>query len=186
MHLKVKSDKSRYFNYDDPETFKLLFHEYYRPLTVFASTYVREMEASKDIVQDFFLKLWEKRKEIEIKCDVKSYLYQSVKNTCINYIKSNGRIYVSLEETGFHDIEEGLIEKIITIETEERIFKAIEDLPPQCRTIFKLSRLEKLKYSEIAKKLGLSIKTIENQISTALKKLSKIKHILFLFTVYFI
>lgn len=186
MQKDLKNHNSRYFNYDDPETFKLLFHEYYRPLTVFASTYVGEMEASKDIVQDLFIKLWEKRKDIEIKCDVKSYLYQSVKNSCINYIKSNGRIYVSLEETGLHDIEEGLVEKMIIIETEERIYKAIEDLPTQCRIIFKLSRLEKLKYSEIAKKLGLSIKTIENQISTALKKLSKIKFILLLIIAFFI
>ncbi len=153
--------------------FKTLFSKYYRPLTVFASTYVGEQDAARDIVQTVFLRLWENRERISIDRSEKSYLYQCVKNACYNHIASSKKgVKVDLNPS-MVVVEDDVLETMIAVETRERIYKAIESLPAQCREIFKLSRIHQLKHAEIAEKLKLSEKTIENQVGIALKKLIK-------------
>ncbi len=159
----------------DEKFYKSVFYEYYPLLTYFAKKYVNDLDIAREIVQDFFVKLYEKRFSINIDSSFKSYLYKSVYNSCINYlnqvtlreqhhrqIKSQG-----YEPTGFTEDE------INMTELENKIYREIDKLPAQCRRIFKMNRFDGLSNSEIAAKLKLSKRTIETQISKALRILRK-------------
>ncbi len=163
---------------DEHAEFKLLFDEYYRPLTSFALDYVGDLDTARDIVQGFFVKLWELRHLIKIEISVKAYFYQSVKNACYNYIKSKNRP----TDLKFPVIvvEDDVLEHMIATETKEKLYKAIEKLPDRCKLIFKMSRIKQLKHAEIAHILNISEKTIESQIRIALKRLLHLKTVLLL------
>jgi RNA polymerase sigma-70 factor (ECF subfamily) len=163
-------------NKDAEKTFEYLFHMYYPSLCAYASAIIRNNEDAKDLVNDFFYEFWKKRQVIEIKSSLKSYLYISIRNSAINYIKKKQREqkYVSSQAYPLYLQEEisSEVEKLIQIENfEERLKKAIDLLPQQCRNIFYLNRFEQLGYKEIASKLNLSVGTVKTQIARALKKL---------------
>jgi RNA polymerase sigma-70 factor, ECF subfamily len=151
--------------------YEVVFRKHYQSLCNYACGILKDMDDSEEVVQSIFLKFWEQREGIEINVSLKSYLYRAVHNMCLNRIKhlkiqETYRQYVGdyLEET--YDSATEIMDKV---ELENRIEDALEKLPEQCRLIFKMSRFEELKYQEIADKLGLSVKTIENQIGKALK-----------------
>ncbi len=155
----------------DKSAFEFVFRQHYRQLCGYARKYLDEVEAAEEIVQEVFVKFWEKCDTIAPDSSVKSYLYRSVHNTCLNYIKhmkvrDNYRDYVMtyMETSSYMDFSE-------EPNLEQKIRDAIDDLPPQCSRIFKLSRFEGLKYQEIADHLGLSVKTVEVQMGKALKVL---------------
>jgi len=152
--------------------FKQLFQDYYRPLTVFALKYLADLESAKEIVQDLFVHLYENRRTLAITISLESYLYQSVRNRCLNHIKKQQGHQKHLKH--FHNEQpshEDMEAEINKNELEHRIFRIISDLPPQCRNIFTLSRVRGLKNNEIAEQLGISKRTVETQISNALKAL---------------
>ena len=159
--------------------FEHLFRKYYYQLCVYAREYVKKNEIAEEVVEDVFCKVWEKKSEIEINTSLKSYLYRSVSNSSINYIKSKQNN--SRHNSEFIEIYENRIEistsldftsdNLLTEELQEKIKIGIELLPEQCKVIFKMSRFENLKYIEIAEKLNISIKTVETQISRALTKM---------------
>jgi RNA polymerase sigma-70 factor (ECF subfamily) len=184
--LGPKKNISKESSLDDHQKFKKLFELHYRPLTVFALEFVGDLEVARDIVQGVFVKLWEIRETLNIKKSEKAYLYQCVKNACINYSKSKSRTTNLTPELSLQMLQDDVLKRIIDLESLEIIYKAIENLPIKCREIFKLSRFKQLKHSEIALKLNISEKTIENQISIALKKLSKLKHISWIAITWFI
>lgn len=151
--------------------FETIFKRHYQTLCNYACGILKDMDDAEEVVQSIFLKFWEQREEIEINVSLKSYLYRAVHNTCLNRLKhlkiqETYRQYVGdyLENT--YDSATDILDKV---ELENRIANALEKLPEQCRLIFKMSRFEELKYQEIADRLGLSIKTVENQIGKALK-----------------
>ena len=151
--------------------YETVFRKYYQALCNYACGILKDMDDAEEVVQSIFLKLWEQREGIEINVSLKSYLYRAVHNTCLNRLKhlkiqETYRQYVGdyLEDT--FDSATDIMDKV---ELENRISEALEKLPEQCRIIFKMSRFEELKYQEIANELGLSIKTIENQIGKALR-----------------
>ncbi|PWK16126.1 RNA polymerase sigma-70 factor (ECF subfamily) [Arcicella aurantiaca] len=151
--------------------FETVFKKHYQALCNYACGILKDMDDAEEVVQSIFLKFWEQRAEIEISVSLKSYLYRAVHNTCLNRLKhlkiqETYRQYVGdyLENT--HDSATDILDKV---ELESRIADALEKLPEQCRLIFKMSRFEELKYQEIADRLRLSIKTVENQIGKALK-----------------
>lgn len=151
-------------------TFRELFSEYYRPLSVFAMKYVTDLETAKEIVQDFFVHLFQNRDSILISTSVKSYLFQAVRNRCLNYIRKNKTQRKHLDQyQAEKETSEDLEAKILETELEHRIFKIVEDLPPRCRNIFTLSRVKGLSNKEIAGQLQISKRTVETQISHALK-----------------
>ncbi len=152
--------------------FELLFKEFYRPLSVFALRYVSDLAIARDIVQNFFVHLFENRKSIIISSSLESYLYQSVRNRCLNHIKRVKTQKQHLDQ--YHDERksfEDMEERIQETELEHTIFKIIESLPPQCQKVFSLSRVKGLSNSEIADQLNISKRTVETQISKALKVL---------------
>jgi RNA polymerase sigma-70 factor (family 1) len=151
--------------------YKALFTEYYKVLTVFANKYLRDIEASKELVQDLFVHLYERRENLDINSSLKSYLFRSTHNRCINYINAQKIRVKYAEHVNFTtDIQDNNLEhQVNTAELEHALYKAIGELPPKCRSIFKMNRFEGLSNTEIAEQLKLSKRTVETQISKALK-----------------
>jgi RNA polymerase sigma-70 factor (ECF subfamily) len=131
------------------------------------------MDVAEEIVQEVFIKLWERREELEFNSSVKSYLFRAVHNTSLNYlrhlkVREEHRQYAEERHQLLSmEYSDGLEEK----ELENRIWDAIGRLPEQCARIFQMSRFEGLKYREIADKLGISPKTVEVQMGKALRRL---------------
>lgn len=148
--------------------FEKVFNAYYAPLSRFAMGYIGDQDQSEEIVQQVFFHYWEKHTELQINSSIKAYLYQAVRNHCLNALKHEQvknrteQIMLRDEEPSEENILEGL-------ELEERIDLTISEMPTERQRIFRMSRFEELKYREIAEQLNISIKTVENQMGKALK-----------------
>jgi RNA polymerase sigma-70 factor (ECF subfamily) len=153
----------------DKRSFELLFRDFFIPLCSYARKFISDHDSSKEIVQDVFINLWEKRDDISADKPVKSYLYTSVHNRCLNYIRDNKKFKRDSENIEILNINPVDIDKMVEAENEKKIMDAINQLPGKCKEVFLLSRFEQLKYNEIAEKTGVSVKTIEAQMSKALK-----------------
>lgn len=151
--------------------FEMLFKTYYQPLCHYAYTYLQDKEDAEEIVQSTFLSIWEKRETLAIHAAVKPYLYAMVRNACLNVIKHNKvRQRHAGEEIALADrSHDAVMQTVASNELQGRIAVAIQSLPDQCRLVFKLSRFEDLKYSEIATELNISVKTVENHMGKALR-----------------
>ncbi|MBX3256477.1 MAG: RNA polymerase sigma-70 factor [Chitinophagaceae bacterium] len=154
-------------------SFEAIFKVFYKGLYRYACTLIKNEFAAEGIVQQVFLRLWEKKEDLSPGISAKAYLYKSVYHHCLNYIKhqqirSVHAKYMTGLPPSFSENAEG---KILGKELQEHIQAALSDLPEQCGVIFRMSRFEGLKYQEIAHKLGLSVKTIEAQMGKALKLL---------------
>lgn len=151
--------------------FETVFRKHYQALCNYACGILKDMDDAEEVVQSIFMKFWEQREGIEINVSLKSYLYRAVHNTCLNRLKHLKIQEVHKQYVGnfYEENHDSATEIMDKVELENRIADALEKLPEQCRLIFKMSRFEELKYQEIADKLGLSIKTIENQIGKALR-----------------
>lgn len=157
----------------DQKAFEFFFEKYYQNLCNFVNIYIQNAVISEEIVQDIFVHFWEKKGAINIDKSVKSYLFQSSKNMSLNYIrndkireiahkkiKTNSNISISSTES-YLDTEQ--LQLIITA--------SVNNLPSRCREVFLLIKNENLSYKEIAEKMDISVKTVENQMSIALKNL---------------
>lgn len=155
----------------DITAFEMLFRTYYQPLCNYAYTFVQNRDEAEEIVQSTFLSVWEKRENLEIRTAVKPYLYAMVRNACLNVLKHEKikQQHAAVELAVAEKSVESVTRTVMASELEAKIYEAMEKLPQQCRLIFKLSRFEELKYSEIAEQLDLSVKTVENQMGKALK-----------------
>lgn len=155
----------------DEHTFEQVFKTHYKNLVTYAVTILKDQTAAEEVVQNVFFKLWNKQQSLPPGTQVKPYLYRAVHNESLNYIKhekvkSRYQLYaVNIEQ----EHEQPASKKIMTAELEQKIREALNELPEQCRTIFQLSRFNELKYREIAEELGISVKTVENQMGKALK-----------------
>jgi len=155
----------------DEKALEMLFNTYYDPLCRYANSYLHDPDEAEEIVQNSFLRIWEKRRQLSIETSVKSYLYQIVRNACLNEIKHqkvkklHGESVMNEGEQHYESSDQ----QTLRAELSERISGAIEKLPGQCQVIFRMSRFEELKYQEIANQLNLSIKTVENQMGKALR-----------------
>lgn len=151
----------------DELAFERIFKKYYAPMVLFALNYLHDKDRSESIVQDMFVKFWEKRFALDIS-SLRSYLVVAVRNRCNNELKRQGVIR-NYEKSVEPDVGEW--PQYSDKESVEIINKIIEELPPRRKKIFKMSRLEGLKYKEIAEKLAISPKTVEVQMGKALKYL---------------
>lgn len=157
----------------DKRAFELVYNEYFGILIGYAMRFLDTREEAEEIVQEVFVKFWDKCESLAPDSSIKSYLYRSVHNTCLNQIKHE-RV-----KDSYKNYVIGYMEDSVTLEIEEqehqglmeRIMGEIGKLPPRCQEIFKLSRLEGLKYQEIADHLEISVKTVEVQMGKALKVL---------------
>ncbi|ULQ57188.1 RNA polymerase sigma-70 factor [Flavihumibacter rivuli] len=151
--------------------FEQVFKTYFKPLHAYAFTIVKDEVAAEEMVQNVFLKLWEKRNTLDIHRSGTAYLYRSVYHECLNYLQhlKVRAAHASYEAARQQDVDGNAQQRVELTELQGHIDRALNELPEQCRTIFQMSRFEELKYHEIADKLGLSIKTVENQMGKALK-----------------
>jgi len=151
----------------DQDSFEKLFREYFPPLMSFAGKILQDEDEARDVVQKVFIALWEKRREIDLSTSLKSYLFTSVHNRSLNALRDRKKFSTAEmpDVAGGWDVSE----QIESMELEGKIMEAIETLPGKCREVFELNRFDGLKYSEIAEQLNISVKTVENQMSKALR-----------------
>jgi len=152
------------------KSFTEVFDQFYPGLCFFANKFIHDSDESRSLVQQVFVDLWMKRNKLVIDQSIKAYLFATVRNYSLDYLKHKivEAKYLSKSQTESVTYDRDLIEEA---ELNAQINSAIEALPDKCREIFKLCRFEELRYSEIAQKLGISIKTVEMQMGIALKKL---------------
>ena len=152
------------------QAFHFVFDEYYRSLLLFAKHILSDDHLAEDIVQDTFIKLWERNDQFSAPSAIKAFLYLTVKNSCIDQYRHSRTMtdYKQKQIIAPDNIPEETIEKqLIEAETVRIIKKAINELPPQCQNIFRLG-LTGLKNQEIAIELDLSINTVKTQKKRAL------------------
>jgi len=168
---QLKNNEKHSIQSLDKAAFELLFRSHFSGLCFFAHKYVKDFDAAKEIVQDAFLNLWEKRDTIDMSRPVKSYLSMSIHNKCTNYLRDNRKFdqnilqIENLTEVAEYDDADTLVE----VELKNRIDTALKELPEKCRQVFVMNRYEDLKYQQIADKLQISVKTVETQMSKALQ-----------------
>jgi len=155
----------------DKATFESLFRSEYKGLCFFALQYTKDHDTAREITQEAFISLWEKRAFIDLSKPVKTYLSTTVRNKCLNWLRDNKKFNKEILDI------EGLLsdktyvqsDRMVEDEIRDKIGSAIGELPEKCREIFVLNRQENMKYQEIAIHLGISVKTVETQMSKALQ-----------------
>jgi RNA polymerase sigma-70 factor (family 1) len=160
--------------FDDTQAYRQLFQLFYPSLVPFAISILRSKVLAEEIVSDVFMKIWEKRHQLDKVENLSYYLFTAVKNRCLNHLSAEkNKTDLEINDTVFefkslyHDPEQ----RLISAEAIQKIHQSIEELPPRCRLIFKLIKEEGLSYKQVAELLQLSIKTVENQMSLAFKKI---------------
>ena len=157
----------------DETAFEQVFKTHFKRLHAYAFTILRDEVEAEEMVQQVFFKIWERNENLSLSGSVSAYLYRAVHNESLNHIKhqkvrSNHQLHIAYSMK--NEVEHPA-KKILMGEMEKKIHLALNELPEQCRTIFQMSRFDELKYREIADKLGISVKTVENQMGKALKLL---------------
>jgi len=158
----------------DIDSFKYFFDRYYNDLCNFVHVYLHDQVLSEEIVQDIFVYFWENREKLKINTSVKSYLFSASKFKSLNLLRDTKTQKKIVEKIGridpiqTHEHESSYID---TDEFRKILDSAVDQLAPKCREIFLLSKQKELSNKEIAEQLGISVKTVENQMTIALKKL---------------
>jgi RNA polymerase sigma-70 factor (ECF subfamily) len=156
----------------DELALKAMFDRYFLKMVNTSYKLCADAQLAQDLTQDVFIKFWNKRDTISLHTSLSAYLHRMTINESLSYLRKHKKM-----DTIPMDAELRITstpradEKLELLELETKVSKAIEDLPEKCSIIFKLSRYENLSYKEIATELNLSIKTVENQISKALRTL---------------
>ena len=161
--------------------FSGIYNVYFPKMVRFAQEYIISEEDSKNIVQDLFMYLWEHSEILESVSNLNAFLFTLIKNRCIDFYRSSVRI--NARKRSLSDIQERelhlkmeALQQFDTInffenEVEELLEKAIEKLPEKCRQVFIMSRMDGMKHEEIARELKISVYTVQNHISSAIRKL---------------
>ncbi len=150
--------------------FESIFKGHFKGLHGYACSIVKDEATAEEMVQNVFLKLWERKEQIEIQQSATAYLYRSVYYECLNYLK-HAKVRSAHQSRVTHHFSEAepAVDNAAVKELQLKIHEALKELPEQCRTVFQMSRYEELKYKSIADKLGISVKTVENHIGKALR-----------------
>lgn len=180
--------------YDDEAAFRELFDRYYTLLTNIANRYVEDVHIAEDIAQDVFIKLWNRRKNLAIHFSFKQYICRAVVNTSINHLRQQKKLDIILSE----DTDEEYFTRPNLTDDDQRaeqenlenkLLEAIQRLPERCRLVFTMHKIDGLSHKEVAEELGISTKTIENQITKAMKVLKEVfntNSILVILVIFFI
>lgn len=156
---------------DDPKAFEALFRKYYYTLCLLSKRYTHDMTTSREVVQDLFIHLWENRKNIKVTSSFRSYLASAARFNSIRRVKSDQKLVIFTDV--LPDNSQELNDHLEYAELQASILRSIDGLPEQCRRVFELSRFEMLKHSEIARRLEISVKTVEAHIGKALKHIQQ-------------
>jgi RNA polymerase sigma-70 factor (ECF subfamily) len=162
---------------DDIDAFGRLYKSYFEQLVRFSCNYLNELESAENVVQDVFCNVWKNRKRLDSRKNIKSYLYQAVRNQSLKYIRHQKirREYIS--NNIFINVDSEPSDSLVKYkELETAVNKAIRKLPKKCYTVFTMNRFNNLSYKEIADILGISVKAVEKQMTRAFKILKKQLH----------
>lgn len=161
---------------NDNQLLEQYFHEYFEVLHRYAYTLLKDNDDAKDVVQAVFAQLWKKRDSLTIRQSVRAYLYTATHNYCLNRIKSEKirRSHHARFTANEDYTTTGEQEQLTLKELKNEVLSAMDTLPEKCREIFYKSRFEEKSYQEIAKELGISVKTVEAQMGKALRILRTI------------
>ena len=151
-----------------------LFTSYYQSLCMFARKYVEDLDQSEEVVQDVFVKIWKNRDQLIKISSLKTYLFTSVRNGCIDQIRKENVRKKYINETIKNSVDYYEPEILPDDELADKIKAAINQLPKQRKKIFQMNKTFGLRYKEIAERLNISPKTVENQMGIALKQLREI------------
>jgi len=160
----------------DQAAFQHIYTGFYKRLYQFALAIVKTRETAEEIVEDVFVRIWQKRQDISSIRNLRVYLYTATKNASLNYLSRKARasvtepfdhIHVELSETALTPEQ-----ILITTEIYQKILRTVEALPPRCKMIFKLVREDGLQYKEIAEILNISVNTIDAQMAIAVKRIT--------------
>lgn len=157
----------------DEAAFEQVFKIHYKNLHAYAFTILKDVDEAEEMVQQVFFKLWERSEHLSFSGPIAAYLYRAVHNESLNFIKhqkvkAGHQLHVAYSMKNKTEHGQG---KVMRKELENKFREALNELPEQCRTVFQLSRFEDMKYKDIADKLNISIKTVENHMGKALKLL---------------
>jgi RNA polymerase sigma-70 factor (family 1) len=182
LHLPMPGTADQILNlqqrialHSDQSAYKELYLLFYKPLLQFGYSFVRSHETAEEIVSDVFVNLWKKRAQITDIQNLRLYLFVSTKNTALNYLRSQKKPLLQAEQyqVQLQSIYFDPERLMITAEMVNRVQAAIRKLPPRCQLIFKLVKEDGLKYREVAELLNLSVKTVENQMITATRRVGE-------------
>jgi len=167
-------------NQENLSAFQQPYTKYYVGLCVYAKQFTKTKEIAEEVVQDVFLNVWEQKGNLNITGSLKAYLFASVRNRCLDYLKhlqvvhkfneKYSHLLNEAEDLYFFSRESGE-SLLIADQLKKEVSEAIDSLPDQCRKIFLMSRFEGLKHQEIANSLGITKNTVQHQVSIALGKL---------------
>lgn len=156
------------------EAYRLVFYRYYESLCHYAMSFIRDRGKAEDLVQEVFLKLWTKRESLKSGGSLKAYLYKMTYNEFVTVFRKEKRYQQELDIFKLEALSPVLQESEESWQLKlKRVKEAIDSLPPRCKEIFILNKQDGLKQKEIAEKLSISVKTVENQVGKALKALKK-------------
>ncbi|MBI9054659.1 MAG: RNA polymerase sigma-70 factor [Bacteroidales bacterium] len=158
------------FKIESKSDFEILFNTHYSNLCAYANNFLKDVDASEEVVQEILFKLWTNKETIIITTSIQSYLFRAVRNASLNVIKhidirEDYKVHNEYEMQNEHSTED----EMIVSELDLKIREAIDQLPMERKKVFLLSRYDGLKYKEIAEKLNISVSTVENQMVKALK-----------------
>ncbi len=156
--------------------FELIYKKYYVILYHIIIKMTGDKVVTEDIIHDVFIKIWNQRKKLNIHGSVKSYLIKSCINTTINFLNhQQNKNEIPLEEYALTDIDNNdtYQDTLDKQYIKKRMRQEINHLPTMCKTVFILNRFEKMSYKEIAKYLGISVKTVDNHLWKAVTHLRK-------------
>ncbi len=171
MHYKSKENRLLIIQLKNGEeqAFTSLIDLFHRNLCVYANSLLNDTSLAEDIVQNVFIKVWEKRKNLKEEYSIKKFLYKSVYNEFIDYYRKHKHVIISIEQKHINLLTHMLDDN--TNDTTEDLIKnvklEIKQLPPKYKHTFLLSKKEGLSNNEISEYLGISIKTVESHITKA-------------------
>jgi RNA polymerase sigma-70 factor (ECF subfamily) len=176
MSSFLKNDEELFalIKHNDSKALKELFNKYFISLCGFSYTYVKSVDLSEEVVSDIFFNIWLKRSTLEIKSNLKAYLYTATRNRSINYLAKEKRNWESLEVVDYESVSlENLPDEIINFkELESMVESIIQKLPPKRQLVFRLNRIDGLSYKEISEVLSISINTVQNHMVKAVEFIS--------------
>jgi len=171
----------RLFKSGDEQSFKRLFFLYYNHIVGFSSQFINDYDKAKSIAQDAFIKLWQNRENVETANGIRSFLYTSAKTDCLNYLRHEKVVRKHVQESiekrerdmNLEVLKSMGLDSLEFSELDDLIKKTIEGLTEKCRQVFIKSRFENKKNHEIAEEMGIAVKSVEANMTRALKAFRK-------------
>lgn len=170
----------RIAEFDDAVAYKSLFFHFFLPLKSFSFAIVKSGQTAEEVVSDVFMEIWARRKKLLEIDNLQMYMYASVRNASLRKLQQAKKIAtLPLDDlkVEFTSPDPDAVTNLVTNELSEKIALAVDQLPQQCKIIFKLAKEDRLKYKEIAQMLNISVKTIDNQLAIALKKIASVLNV---------